>query len=330
MYRRAWYRNELLLDGGRDAVHALRAAGVPAVLLKGAAIAAVVVQEHALRPMQDFDVLVPRAAFPHAVEVLRREGWRGNPPVRDPEAHFVFQHAGSFRRGPAEVDLHWASAWGMLDADGEREFWRAARPVAFRGEDVLVLAAPDMLLQTFVHATLAQTTIPPIRWAADAMLVLRAEPALDWDRLVRMAALRRHSLGAIRCIEYLRDGLEANAPAGVLRELRRNVRALERPYLALRTSLGVGYRVHSLLTWLDIARLDGVGHMPRRAWMMLRFLRSRLAAPPAASRGETPALRATSPGGRSACERAAPSDRRDRGRNAMMDADNGPSFVSRA
>ena len=264
MYRRAWFYNELLLEGGRDAIRALSGAGIPVVLLKGAALAASVVEEHGLRPMQDFDVLVERGAFRGAVDALRRDGWRIGPPIRDLEPLFIFQHTVSFRRGIARVDLHWVAAWGMFDAEGEREFWLAARRVRFRGEDARLLAPADHALQAFVHATLADPAVPPIRWAADAVLLLRAEPTFDWDRLVRMAAIRRQSLIAARCVGYLRDGLEVGVPDDVLRGLRRGVRILERPLLALRTSLGIGYRAHTLLMWLKVSGLDGARHLPRR------------------------------------------------------------------
>lgn len=286
MYRRSWLYNELLLEGGRDAIRALSGAGIPVVLLKGAALAASVVEEHALRPMQDFDVLVERGAFRGAVDALWRGGWRIDPPIRDPEPLFTFQHAVSFRRGIARVDLHWVAAWGMFDAEGEGEFWRATRRVRFRGEDARVLAAEDHVLQAFVHATLADSAVPPIRWAADAVLLLRADPTFDWDRLVRMAATRRQSLCAACCVGYLRDGLEVGVPDGVLRDLRRGVRILERSQLALRTSLGIGYRVHSLLMWLKTAGLDGARHLPRRLCVMLRFVRSRFESSPDGSWGD--------------------------------------------
>jgi hypothetical protein len=286
MYRRSWLCNELLLEGGRDAIRALGRSGIPVILLKGAALVASVVEEHALRPMQDFDMLVRRDSFDRAVEVLRREGWHIHPPVRDLEPVCTFQHAVSFRRGMAQIDLHWLAAWGMFDADGEGEFWRAARRVRFRGEETLVLASADHMLQAFIHATLADPAVPPIRWAADAVLLLRAEPSFDWGRLVRMAVDRRGSLSAMRCVEYLSEGLEVVVPDAVLPDLRRGVCIVERPYLRLRTSLGIGYRVHTLLMWLRTAGIDGVGHLPYRLWIMLRFVCWRLRTTPERSWGE--------------------------------------------
>ena len=281
LYRRFWYHNELLLDAARDAICSLASAGMPVVLLKGAAIA-VSLCEHALRPMQDVDLLVKRIDFRAALGVLQRDGWHLDP-FRDPEAHLVFQHAVRLRRGPAEVDLHWTAAWGMFDAEGEREFWRAARRVTFRGEQALVLAAPDQMLQMFVHATLANGPIPPIRWVADAVLIRRAAATFDWDRLVRMAALRRQSLAAMRCVEYLATGLGVEVPGGVLRDLRHHVRLGEWPRLALRSSLGIGHRLHTLLMWMETARLDGLRHTPHRLAMMARLIRSRVGAPQDAS-----------------------------------------------
>ena len=278
LYRRSWCRNELLLEGGQHAVRALAAADIPAMLLGGAAVAAALGTEHALRPMGTFDVLVDRDTFRPAADLLRRNGWRLNPPTGDPEPHFAFGHAVRFHRGDADLDLHWASAWGMFDAKGEREFWHAARPVTFRGERVLALSPPDQLLQIFADATEGHRALPPIGWAADAMLVLRSAPGFDWDRLAWIARLRRRSLTAARPLEYLRDGLDAALPAATVDQLSRHAGILERPQLALRSSLGIGYRAYALLVWLQTAAMDGARPLPHRLWLMLRFIRARIGA----------------------------------------------------
>jgi len=72
-----WYHNELLFDAARDAIRSLASAGMPVVLPKGAAIA-VSLCEHALRPMQDVDLLVNRIDFRAALGVLQRPGWTGS------------------------------------------------------------------------------------------------------------------------------------------------------------------------------------------------------------------------------------------------------------
>jgi hypothetical protein len=279
IYRRAWYRNELLISSGLDAVRSLRAAGVESMLLKGASLVATVCPEHALRPMQDFDILVERHSFARAVDLLLTQGWRIDPPLRDPEAHLAFQHGVSLRRGGGELDVHWLSAWGMFDLGGEAEFWRAARRVLLGGETVEALDSADQLLQICVHATLASPLIPPIRWVADAVLILRDAP-LDWQRLVRMSRLRGFSLAVYRCLTYLREGLDIDVPIAVLEELHRDARAIEYPLLSLRCSFGAGYHVHSFLMWMKTAFLDGWGALPARLRLFARFLRSRVDAKP--------------------------------------------------
>ena len=112
------------------------------------------------------------------------------------------------------------------------------------------------------------------------MLLLRAERQFDWERLVRMAATRRWSLGVARCVEYLSEGLEVVVPEGVPRDLRSRARVLEHPYLGLRSSVGIGYRVHTLLMLLRTAGIDGVRHLPHRLRVLPRFVRWRLQATP--------------------------------------------------
>ena len=278
IYRRSWYRNELLLEGGRQALHELHAAGIATLLLKGAAVVTTLTSEHGIRPMQDFDLLVRRADFARAAAVLSAAGWKMDDAVRDARAHFAYQHAISFRRESADVDLHWTSIWGVFDREGEREFQAAARPAVFRGEQTRVLAPEDAVLQICAHATLAHPEVSPIRWVGDAVLTIRAAGEhFDWRRLVALAKLRRLSLALLCCLEYLRDGIDVAIPAEVLSELAAAVTAGEAGWLRSRSSLDLRFRSHTLRIWRDLAMLDGWIALPSRAVLLARFVWSRLA-----------------------------------------------------
>ncbi len=255
VYRQVWFRNQLILEHGRRAMQALSAAGVPAVVLKGAALVETVYEEPALRPMEDYDVLVSREHFRRAVDVMRNGGWTFHPPLADPEPHFVFQHAVGFRReGGGELDLHW-TAMGL--------------PTDFA---IAPLAPADQLLQICTHATRFNPDIPPIRWAADAFLLIAGAP-FPWNELVDHARARGLSLVMHRALEYLRDGLGAAIPADVLPSLDAQVRLGERLSLGLRNSGGRLVYVQFVVDWLQHAFVDTAG-APRRLLLLPRFLRS--------------------------------------------------------
>jgi hypothetical protein len=259
VYRQVWFRNQLILEHGRRALQALSAAGIPAVTLKGAALVETVYDEPALRPMEDYDVLVPREHFRRAVEAMLAADWVFHPPLCDPEPHFVFQHAVGFRRdGGGELDLHW-SAMGL--------------PRNFSiGDEARTLTPADQLLQICTHATRFNPDIPPIRWAADAFLLLASAP-FPWDALIERARARRLSLVMLRTLEYLRDGLEVANPEHVMTSLACQIRIGERLALGLRNAGGRLVYVQFLVDWMQHAFVDTIG-APRRLLLLPRFLRS--------------------------------------------------------
>jgi hypothetical protein len=251
VYRQVWFRNQLILEHGARSLRAFECAGISAVVLKGAALAGTVYEEPALRPMEDFDVLVSRDQFKAAVRVLLESGWSFHPPLADPEPHFVFQHAVGFRReGGGELDLHW-SATGL-------PFDRPPQP----------LTPAEQLLQVCAHATLLNPDIPPIRWAADAYFLL-ARGDFPWGTLIDLARERGWSLTMHRALEYLRDGLHVPVPPDVLPRLARQKRFGEHVALAIRNGRGRMAYVQFVVEWTQhgLAGKRGVFLLPR-------FLRS--------------------------------------------------------
>jgi Uncharacterised nucleotidyltransferase len=253
VYRQVWFRNQLILDHGRRALRSLAEAGIPTIALKGAALVQTVYAEPALRPMEDFDILVPREHFARAVDVLRGAAWSFQPPLADPAPHFAFQHAVGFKRdGGGELDLHW-TAMGLA-AEG----WPSAKGL---------LAPADQLLQICTHATRFNPDIPPIRWAADAFLLLEHE-AFPWDEMGELARERGLSLVMLRSLEYLRDGLDLDVPDGVMSALERATGFGERMALALRNAGGRLVYVQFFVDWMSNVR------SLRQLLLLPRFLRS--------------------------------------------------------
>lgn len=101
----------LFATAGRYLTDALERAGIPATELKGAALAADLHGDEALRVYADVDVLVPAHALDDAVAVARKLGWDA-PPVAPsdvlPELHrWLGRPDGTL---PA-IELHWRIHW---------------------------------------------------------------------------------------------------------------------------------------------------------------------------------------------------------------------------
>jgi hypothetical protein len=244
VYRRTWYTNQLTIARAGTLVSGLAAAGIPSMVIKGAAISLRYYQDAGLRPMNDVDLAVPRDRVQQAIDVLFNSGWRagitpltgtqaGDPTVNAgwkggprpraafDELYFGVRHAHGFR-GPqgAEVDLHWALFQGQCDPGIDDAMWQAAEPMQVGASTAFVMRPEDELLLTVSHAARA-CPVPTIRWVADAVtLIHRAGAELDWSRLVEHT--RRRDLGLIAgtLLGWLEEEFHPGVPRDVLAALR--------------------------------------------------------------------------------------------------------------
>jgi hypothetical protein len=194
----------------------LAEAGFETLVLKGAALTVQCYRDYGLRPMADVDVLVRTDRAREAAEVLCRAGWRQavGPALRDqmpilPGTLYLDDDGG-------RIDLHWHSLWAP---SVENDFWQAAVPIEVGGAPTLGQCPADHLLQVCVHAVWSGER-QPVRWLADATIVLRSAGAgLDWDRLVDRARARSLTRPVAAALHYLRAVVAAPVPAEVVRAL---------------------------------------------------------------------------------------------------------------
>ena len=217
--REARSRNVLLMARLRLLVASLLEAGLHTMVLKGAALLLLrYYSEVGLRPMSDLDLLVPSHEAGRAMALLRRAGW--SPPLEAPERVVPVTHSLLFRdTDGVQLDLHWHVLWECCGPGMDDDFWTAATATAVDGAPTKVLCPADQLFHACVHGV-AWNPVPPLRWIADAMLILRATPDLAWDRLVQQARRRRLVLPLLSGIAFLRDVLDAPVPDGTLAALR--------------------------------------------------------------------------------------------------------------
>jgi len=199
-YRKAWYQNTLLLRDLAALLRALHAAGVPTMILKGAALVHGAYPDVATRPMGDVDVLVPVDDAERGIDVLRRAGLRPTHPVtrhRLPLVHSVGFEGPSGRK----VDLHWHLVEEDCRPGADEGFWERSVAVTVEGVQTRALDATDQLFHACVHGVRWQRE-PPLRWVADATVVVRAGQ-VDWDRLVALGERHRLVLPLLHALAYL-------------------------------------------------------------------------------------------------------------------------------
>jgi hypothetical protein len=201
--RLTWSRNQVLFHAAGGAISALVKAEINPLVLKGAALAELAYGDAGIRPMFDVDLLVPPQRARDAIAVLAKAGWASS--YEDPTGRLQVHHSVGLSQPPGgEIDLHWQSLW--LAAD-DTPLWEAAVPVEFGGVRARAVGPADNLLIVCAHG-LPWAEVPAIRWAADAVTLIRsADPSLDWDRVCAEARRRRLSIWAAVALRFLREEL---------------------------------------------------------------------------------------------------------------------------
>ena len=191
--RFAWLRSQLLIQRAGGRVGVLEEAGIPVMLSKGAAVLQHTGWEVQLRPMDDLDVIVPRERAEEAARALLAADMHQASLPPDPAQTVIYDqvHALDFRdTAGAVLDLHWHVLHGSLHRGADAEFWERSQPATLGATPVRVLSREDTLLQVVAHgAELNAQHL--LRWAADAALLLRDGPPVDWDLVGRTAHRHR-------------------------------------------------------------------------------------------------------------------------------------------
>jgi Uncharacterised nucleotidyltransferase len=224
IFRRAWAANYKLLHALLPMVSGLEAEGIPTLLLKGPALAARYYANVGLRPMRDLDVLVPSGEQAWAVITdLQRAGWtlKTWAPSHVGPAFWRFRHSASLLDSqPRDLDVHWHVLLRCCRASVDEAFWGRAVPLQILGTRSRALDATDQLLLACSYGP-ELDPIPPLRWIADAMMILRSPHPIDWDRLLDFVLEERLILPTRDALVLLRDGFGAPIPDEVVGRLAR-------------------------------------------------------------------------------------------------------------
>ena len=258
-----------LLLPERDAVAAaLRTAGVRAVWLKGAALAAWAYVDPALRPFGDLDVLVAESDLPAAAEALRGLGYRQ---ARE-EAPGLHHHWSFCRlaRGtlPVTVEVHrrllasppydrLLPAAAVLARAVPAASLGAGPAAAARHGDA-VLEPADALLHAAAHLVLQHPGAERLIWVADVERILAAVAHENgfWTTTVTRAREAQLSLALSAALRMAAFWFHTPVPDFVRDALREAESAAEtRIYHRLRSRAPVGQEGARL--WADVRGVRG-------------------------------------------------------------------------
>ena len=265
-------------------------AGIPLVLLKGAALAGPVWGDPALRPMSDIDAWVRAEDLPRATARMGAMGFvEVNLNRRRPQALKLLGRGESQFRLPgresALVELHvspfkgfWARHTATVDESGIHERSLPAGP----GRHARVLAPEDQVIHLAFHLATGQFSAAPLRAIVDIALVARAA-SVDWttvaDRAAawRLATMTWTVLDRAEHLVGVRGAAEATSRLRPFGPRRAILRRLVPRDEALWVSDGRRPRMRPLLLLLMVDRFRDMGRIllrsvwPERAWVAARY-----------------------------------------------------------
>ena len=214
----------------------LRDRGMRVAIFKGAVLAQMAYGQVGLRQAGDIDMLIDRAHFAEARQLLESQGYAMAPQLTDAQlsSHLSFHCEIPFMRDDwfTIVDLHWGLAprsfvFGLAADD----VMSRLREVSLSGTMVATFCDEDMVLYQSMHG--AKHLWRRLEWITSLAELIRASPAINWSVVLQRAedahATRMLGLG-LRLVETFSDVqvetaiLESVDPQGVMKILATRIK----------------------------------------------------------------------------------------------------------
>lgn len=210
-YLATWRQNQERLEHLHTFVGALREAGIPSIVLKGAALALCHYRDLGVRGMRDFDVLVPERDVERAIACVLALGYVAEDGLSAEAIRRRTRvgHAWQFAKGEQTCDLHWRPVVRCFSPEVTRLFWEGGRADG----EVTVLSPTDQLFHVCAHG-LQWDWQPQVRWVADALTVM--EQPVDWERIALLAKHASMEARVGHALQYLRVRFAAPVPGRFL------------------------------------------------------------------------------------------------------------------
>lgn len=218
-------------------------AGIPAVALKGVALAELAYGSLTLKHTRDVDLLVPRAHALAGMTLLEGSGYvlrRPAPQMSAAQRRAFVAHGREAEFGPpgggAPVELHWQLTYNSMLLHGVDAFSPAREVPMPGGALVRSLAEDDLFAYLCVHG--ASHAWSRLKWLADLNALIARKPDAELVRLYRYAQGKGAGLCAAQALTLCRDLLGRPLPAALAAELTASRRVRRLVAIALEAMVG--------------------------------------------------------------------------------------------
>jgi hypothetical protein len=185
------FRMSQLSQRAQETVRALKAAGIPVLLLKGAAVGALSDPTFHARPMGDVDLFVHERDVERAVNALLDTGWSVTSDEVVVELLKGQHHLPHFVRADLpglRLELHtMLLPPGHAFALDEAALWRDATPAPAPFEGALLLSPEHQALHASIHFAWQHRVHFGTWRTMRSLAVIVSQPGFSWERLEREA-----------------------------------------------------------------------------------------------------------------------------------------------
>ena len=204
-------------------------ASLPVVILKGAAMAALVYPSPALRPMADVDLMVQKHDLDRADDLLRSKGFdrrfdapSGSKLALNTPSRMLYVRPQGFP--PVELHHHIVNAHTdvmLYERIAVGELWKRSHSAEIESIDTLVLSHEDLLLHLALHLSKRNQFFGQLRTLRDiGELGKRHGSTIDWNGIVARAESYKVSKYLYYSFRLARELVGADIPSAVLEGLR--------------------------------------------------------------------------------------------------------------
>lgn len=220
LYRMTRLKAEAFVTRVTPILDEFESANLDVLVLKGYDLAETYYPERAGRPMSDIDLTVKPSDTYKADRLLGRIGFERDYQFRSLDDCMRHHHALSYKdKGGFEIDLHWRAIPLRNTPDADDAYWKTSHAFGKNSSVINALSPTYLMFHTVVHGV-RWNPMPPIRWIADAIMILRkAGDEIDWEAMATFAKEREATHRLSRGLRFLKYKFDANIPEDMLQKL---------------------------------------------------------------------------------------------------------------
>lgn len=224
-YQNSAFNNTILFSELKPITQALANAQIPCILLKGAALAPLIYENIAMRPMVDLDLLIHQQDIELALMHLERVGYK-TVKVKDHLDHILEYENEIMLTKPGHLTILLELHWNLFDSPYYQSvistdwLWQSASSQVIDGNPCLILGHSAQILHLSGHLYLHHTG-DEILWQNDlAGWIYKFHHVINWDEILSLAKKYNLVQPLQRAISLVQLDYEAPIPLPFIKELQ--------------------------------------------------------------------------------------------------------------